>query len=145
MKGWIVSTYVPERKRNTMLVAVSYQYPYYEEPELGIHERMRKADFGTVDGAIAGCFDYCKETGVLWIEYYVTDRILSPVESANCFNFGSTDMYLDHIKIRHCAEFYLGNPVRRRKGSAKALKSTECYRRICMSIWRKLSLRFGSS
>jgi hypothetical protein len=82
------STYVPERKRNTMLGGVSHSYPYYEELDSGVHKRMWKADFCTVDGAIAGCFDCSEQTCVLGIEYYLADRILSRLESVDCFNFG---------------------------------------------------------
>jgi hypothetical protein len=69
-----------------MLVAVSYQYPYHKKPELGIHKCMWKADFGTVDGAIASCFDYSEQICVLRIEYYIADRILRAIQSVNCLN-----------------------------------------------------------
>ena len=49
---------------------------------------MWETDFGTVDGAIAGCFDYSEEICVLWVEYYLADSILRPVQSVNYFNFG---------------------------------------------------------
>ena len=102
-----------------MLVAVSYPFPYYEELESGIHKRMGKADFGTIDGAIAGCFDNSEKICVLRIEHYLANRILNLIESVNCFKFLLIGAYLDNIKIRHCAEFCLGNPVRGPKGKCR--------------------------
>lgn len=87
---------------------------------------MWEADFGAIDGAIAGCFDYGEEICVMRIEHYLADRILHRGGSAQMLGFwGWTETDLDDIKIRHGAEFYLGKPVGRRKGRAEALKSTE--------------------
>lgn len=41
-----------------------------------IHQRMWEAHFGSVDGAIAGCFHEGEVFGVLGVEYYVVHCIL---------------------------------------------------------------------
>ena len=61
-------TYVPERKRKTMLwveCSVSCIEPCVVLRRGCLHQRVRKAHFGTVDGTIAGCFDESEIFGVL--------------------------------------------------------------------------------
>jgi hypothetical protein len=115
-------TYVPERKRNTILAAVSFQYLYYEKSASNIHERMGKADFGAIDGAIAGCFDNSKKISVSWIEYYLAYRILNPVESVNGRrNFGRQECTLTTSRFDIAPSSTSANPVwkaeRKCKGS----------------------------
>lgn len=72
------STYVPERKRNTMLYR-TYQLMFFitfEQPPENLHQRMWKSDFRTVDGAIACGFDNSEEICIFRIEDDVCERFL---------------------------------------------------------------------
>lgn len=42
-----------------------------------LHQCMREADFGTIDGAIAGGFDDGKERGKIRVQYYAVHKVLA--------------------------------------------------------------------
>ena len=81
------ATYVSLRKRKIMLRGrclsacwLGFWVPWcllVDLPDGGLlHQRMREADFGTVDGAIAGCFDEGEDFGVLRVTDESIDSIL---------------------------------------------------------------------
>lgn len=66
------------RGRVRQLVWPAHLVPWVLEIELQgcLHQRMREADFGTVDGAIAGGFDEGEDFGVLRVTDKAIDSIL---------------------------------------------------------------------
>lgn len=63
-----------------------------------LHKCVRKANFSSVDGAIAGCFDESEVVGVLRIQDYAIESLLLYIKSREV---GETkEMYLDGVHGR---------------------------------------------
>ena len=61
---------------------------------------MRKADFGSVDGAIAGGFDDGEIVGVLGVENYAVDSFLGDGQMAVLWVWcGGSYLYCLHLGI----------------------------------------------
>ncbi len=60
-----------------------------------LHKCVRKANFSSVDGAIAGCFDESEVVGVLRVQDYAIESLLSYIRSREV---GETkETYLDGV------------------------------------------------
>lgn len=55
------------------------------QSNMHLHQRMWKAYFDTVDGAIAGCFDYCEEGSKVRVENNAVNCLLCGIISQGAY------------------------------------------------------------
>jgi hypothetical protein len=75
------STYVPDRKRNTMLFSIHISIrPWLSSIRPAhVHEGMWESDFGAIDCAVTSGFYHSEDVCVCWIEEYLVGDILNQV------------------------------------------------------------------
>jgi hypothetical protein len=110
-------TYVPERKRKIMLRGQSQHVIASIRGErfrggCSVHQGVRKADFGTVDGAVARRLDDGEDVCISRIEHDVIQCILLFPQNQRVFviakaSVGVRGAHINRIHCRHWARIYV--------------------------------------